>query len=251
MLPATTLTYNSWSYANSNFSYTPHNATVDPNEAQLDHHYMIDWKLSGINLAGQTITGATVTIKNIANWDANPNQLFMHLLDTATNAGITRLQDDPTLNDTNVAIQDNWLPANYPTTATSGIPYNLVGTGANNLLPNSSVGNTNLNNGTVMYGTGSMSPTNMTFPMGGGADQTTGKDFVYTFSGSNITALATYIANGSDVALGFDPNCHYWNNGIIFSITTTTAAAGVPEPATLTLLGIGLAGILRRKLRRS
>ena len=39
-----------------------------------------------MDLSGKTITSATLTFKNISNWDANTNRLFIHLLDTARNA---------------------------------------------------------------------------------------------------------------------------------------------------------------------
>jgi len=33
--------------------------------------------------------------------------------------------------------------------------------------------------------------------------------------------LSAYFLNGSDIAFGFDPDCHFWNDGIAFSFTTT------------------------------
>jgi hypothetical protein len=44
---------------------------------------------------------------------------------------------------------------------------------------------------------------------------------------------------------GIDPDCHYYNEGVVVTIETST----VPEPSTLLLLGLGLLGTaaLRRK----
>ena len=62
--------------------------------------------------------------------------------------------------------------------------------------------------------------------------------------------LTQFVANGN-FGIGLDPDCHYFNDGIEFKITTETRS--VPDGGmTMMLLGSALIGLegLRRKLLR-
>jgi hypothetical protein len=77
---------------------------------------------------------------------------------------------------------------------------------------------------------------------------TTATDINYNFTSGQIDALKQYLADGNNVAFGFDPDCHFWNNGITFKVAT--AAAVVPEPATMMMMGSGLIGMLGFRRRK-
>ena len=177
----------------------------------LDHHRAYAWRIDNINLAGQKVTGATLTFTQISNWDSNPNMLFVHLLDSARAAGVSSFADATGTPVPWSQIQDNF----------AGDLYN------SNPLVNQGTGNTLL--------------TSRSFT-------TTPITYVYTFTAAQVQALSAYIANGNNIALGFDPDCHFWNNGITF--TFNTAPNPVPEPTTLALLGTGLAGLYYRRRRQ-
>lgn len=176
------------SAAAASFTYAPTPADLN----DLDHHSAYTWRIDNINLGGATITGATLTFKNIANWDANPNVLFIHLLDTAKHSGVSSFIDDP--NDNQMA--DNFAGSLY----------------ASNPLVSSGTANTFL--------------TNKSFT-------TTPTTYTYTFTPAQLAALQSYITNGHNIAFGLDPDCHFFNDGVTFSMS-------VPEGGTTAVL-LGLA----------
>jgi hypothetical protein len=188
------------------------------NQFDLDHHNAYTWKIGGLSVpAGQTITSASLTIYNVTNWDANTNKLFVHLLNTATTYTSATA--------THSATGANGVTTFFGDATGSPVPANQISDmfveGANDIK------------------LGEFVDTN-----GVAATQ----NVVFTFNQAQLTALNNFIANGGDIAFGLDPDCHYWNNGIAFSYTTSPAAT--PEPATMTLLGTGLAGLYYRRRRQ-
>ena len=191
-------------------TFTPN--PIDLND--LDHHSVYTWRVDNVNLNGKTITGARLTFTNIANWDNNTNRSFIHLLDTAKVAGVSSFIDDPNTSNTSVTIDDDFVDTRYH----------------------------NQSGWLVANGTADTFLTSQAFT-------TTPTNFVYNFTAAQIQALLTYITNDGRFALGFDPDCHFFNDGIKFEIYTANPAQ-TPEPATIALLGTGLAGLYARRKRR-
>ena len=177
-------------------TYTPTPADLH----DLDHHSAYTWRIDNINLGGASITGASLTFTNIANWDTNPNILFIHLFDTAKYSGVHSFIDA-----SGVPVPNNQMVDNFASPMLSSNPLIAAGT-AKTFLTSKSF---------------TMTPTT----------------FTYNFTAAQLVALQSYIVHGGNIAFGLDPDCHFFNDGVKFTMS-------VPDGGTTAvLLGLAVVGI--------
>ncbi|MCX6952123.1 MAG: hypothetical protein NTV51_08140, partial [Verrucomicrobia bacterium] len=177
------------------YTFNPNDGNGDPDDLDdLDHYKYYVWGFKNFTVpVGEVVTGATLTITQINNWDAAENNgqnwLNMWLLDRAVS---------------------NSYAGNYNagSTADGYVMSYADGDGGLDIFAQSSWQSSIARTKIATY----------TDYNGG-----TNGDYVnlsYTFSPTLLTALNSYITNGNNFALGFDPDCHYWNTGIQFQLTT-------------------------------
>jgi len=186
----------------------------------LDHFQLYVWRIGGVNTGGKQVTQASLFFDNIENWNSDPNVLFVDLFDTARWSGLRSFYDDNPNLGTFTDLVDDFF-------------------------------NTRYHNGTDGRGqsaTFPIAPGTPGIPLFDRSFGTSPIDYTYYFTSSELATLNAYLADGV-FAIGFDPDCHFWNDGVTLKLTTS-APTPTPEPGTIALLGAAaLVGL--RRLRRS
>jgi hypothetical protein len=74
------------------------------------------------------------------------------------------------------------------------------------------------------------------------------QDLVYTFDPDELSVLTDYLHDENNVALGIDPDCHFYNCGVTWSLTYDYTP--IPEPGVMVVLGAGGVFVAIRRRRR-
>jgi hypothetical protein len=236
----------------------------DQDLEDLDHHFIYTWRITNLNTSipsGDVVTGASLTFHNIRNWDTNPNKLFLHLLDTSIPGGgsaVTGSQVSPgnTSTSSDNAVHYARKTVDDSTDTIIKDEFAVDGTenyyALTNALVADGTNNTPLGDHTALNGTRTESwvqGNNSTDP--NFSFTSAPETYVYNFTEAQIAALNDYIDNGGDIALALDPDCHFFNDKIELKLTTGQPPVNqaVPEPASLTLFGLGLSALYMRQRR--
>jgi hypothetical protein len=184
------------------YTFTPNPIDI----GDLDHHYYYAWEIKNWGIpTGQVIEEATLTITNLNDWNpSGDDHLYIHLINGWPNGWI----NGSTLIGSNIYSRTyRWNDNESGGDNWGSWPLTLI----------------------ADYQDSSSLPETVT----------------YSFKALGLLdKLTTYITDDPrhKFSLGFDPDCHFNNDGVKFTIKTTCRR--VPEPRTLLLLGSGLLSFL-------
>jgi hypothetical protein len=207
------------------YEFTPNPSNL--NDLSHDRWYL--WKFAWAVSSNSEIVGATLTFTDITNWAYEPlNRLQLHLINDPSTASWTKIGE-----------RTEWgaLQKTYERTDNDN-SLDSFGVGANDKR----IGIYRDLDGTY-HQTHLPSDPEITFDFANLANIPS----TVTPAPSDVNLIDDFNLWAADGnwAIGFDPDCHYFNNGVKLTITTRTT---VPEPMSLMLgvMGLGSVAGLRR-----
>jgi len=193
------------------YTYVPVPANLDNLYHPSCYSWTIDLSSKGFDPTKENIVSATVNFHQINNWQAETNFLYVALMDPTA----SDLPGVNTYSDVVSGMADDW------TAKDAGNHWKLLPASFTNRLDVGSYSDTDGHYGDA--------PPYSDVPIG--------------FSAGALTSLNTF-ASDKFIAIGFDPDCHYYNSGIDLTIATTNREnAPVPEPMSIMLGVLGLASV--------
>jgi hypothetical protein len=188
----------------------PHPADV----YDLTHQNYYIWKVNLSILTGRTIASASLFIDNINDWQIETtDKLYISLLSKS---------------EMNSAVTDNHMTRAFGSDIFQG-------------TDNENVGNALSGYGQVLTVYEDENEYQNTYHQW----INPAEDFTCNFSEAQVALLNSYTTtNKYEFGIGFDPDCHYYNDGVKLCYVTTST---VPEPATIALLSLGGLVLFRKK----
>lgn len=213
----------------------------------LDHNKAYLWSFSWKpGAANEQITSATLTFNNINNWDNKSNYLAVYLY-----------KDMPTLGSgwtkigTSTEYGCSQKVYEYGDAQGIGKPFGTIGAYGTDKKIAGVYTDADSSYRTITFDLG-----NVQYVKSGNPSwnwNIYGNSPYYPVSDTNLVDDLNNWSSNSDWAFAFDPDCHYWNDGISLTINTAVPTPpAVPEPMSMVLgsMGFALMGAVRRLRRK-